>query len=97
MTGNRKLIQQLAIAPGVARGTFEVAQQVMHRAQQIDPQGEFEVVASLENVNGMTRRSFDVVNTAPDAGKVEFGDPGAGTSGRSGLRPLGRAAKAFGG
>ena len=93
MTGNRGIIRKLARSAGVAVGTRGLAERVAATARGIDPEGKFAVVETTVNVNGMNRTAFDVVNTADDAAKVEFGQPGAGESGRSGLRPLGRAAR----
>ena len=93
MTGNRAVIRKLAKSPSVAGGTRALAAKVAATAKGIDPEGKFDVVETVINVNGMNRTAFEVVNTADDAAKVEFGQSGAGKSGRSGLRPLGRAAR----
>lgn len=95
MTGNRKLIQQLARSPRVAAGTRLTAEKVQARAKAIDPGGDFVVVPTVLAVNGLPRNVFLVVNRDPDASRVEFGRQSGreGSDGRGGLRPLGRAAR----
>lgn len=98
MADYRKLIAQLAESPSVAVGTRQTASRVQVAASRIDPQGEFQVEDAYLVVNGLRRRVSIVRNVSPDAGRVEFGrDSGrAGSDGRGGLRPLGRAARSVG-
>ena len=95
MADYRKLIRQLAESPKVAAGGRRVAEQIAARAAQIDPQGDFRVEDGWLIVNGLRRRVSTVVNHDPDAGRTEFGRRSgrAGSDGRGGLRPLGRATR----
>lgn len=91
----RSLIHKLAMSPGVAAGTKAKAELLAVRAKQIDPSSEFEVNRVVLLVNGMSRVAYEVVNTDPEASRIEFGRRSGrdGSDGRGGLRPLGRAAR----
>lgn len=90
MADYRKLIHQMAVSPKVASGTRARAEQVLARARQIDPAGDFRIEETTATVNGMKRTAYRVVNRAQDAALSEFG-----AEGRPALRPLGRAGRAF--
>ena len=96
---HRKLIRQLAGSPSIAAATRATAEKVREAAERIDPRGEFEVEDTVLEVNGLQRRVSIVRNNADDAGRVEFGRPSGreDSDGRTGLRPLGRAARSVGG
>lgn len=95
MADQRRLIRQLAESKSVAHGNHLVAQRIRARAEQIDPNGDFEVVDGWLVVDGLRRRVSTVVNNDPSAGRVEFGRQSGreNSDGRGGLRPLGRATR----
>lgn len=95
MADHRKLIAKLAQSPSVAAASHDVAERIVAEAKRIDPDGDFAVEDTVLVVNGLPRRSSRAVNRDPDGGRVEFASPSGreGSDGRSGLRPLGRAAR----
>jgi hypothetical protein len=97
MADYRKLIRQLAMSRSVGDGNKVKARKILERARQINPEGQYEIVEEVLVVNNMPRRVASVVNNEPDAARVEFGRQSqrAGSDGRGGLRPLGRATAEF--
>lgn len=85
MTGNRRLIRQLARSAKIQRAPLQVAQDVAAEAEAIDPDAEVTVYPSTMSINGLSRGIAVVENGAESAARHEFdGDPP--------LRPMGRAA-----